>query len=133
MQVISDDGRVLLEDQSESALLPIFPRLTEITPADVVGPYEADSYISSSELLRLRDERLAQGEEVAKEDRARFPIPLSNLVARCCIDVSIGPNETEEAWQAAWDAVYERIMKESAAELAVRRDLRDKRVGVTIG
>lgn len=130
MPVISDDGRVLLEDTPEGVLPPVEAK--NITPADIVGPFEADTYISTFELWRLRNERLALGDDVAETDRARFPIPFLNLTAGWCIDVRVSPRAPKAEIEAAWNAAYERIMRQVAAELAVRRELRAKRVGIRL-
>lgn len=128
MAIISDDGRVLLDDDPRNYLE--FFGTKSVSIVDVVGPYEADSYITTFDLLRMRDERLRLGEDVAKEDRANFPIPLRNLTANWCIDVFPREHDTEEDIQAQWDAAYEHIMQQAAAELAVRRQLREKRIGI---
>jgi hypothetical protein len=130
MILISDDGKVLLDSGPGGAdSNPLqFPR--NISPDDVVGGYQADTFITILELLRFRDERLKLGEAVAQQDRANFHIPLANLTAGWCIDIFPHERETGEQLRATWNNADEQIMRRAAAELAIMRELRDKRIGI---
>ncbi len=118
--VPTDDGRELPLTSADGKLLPI-------SPEDIVGPYEARSTITFHEMRVMRSRRMEMGAATMLADLEALTVPTENLTVGWCIDV-FGAG-TEGYAQAVAD-YYDEIRHGEAAELAVRRELRAKGIGV---
>jgi len=117
----SDTGELLIP---EGADLSVATR--NVCASDIVGAYEADTWIDQSVLSDLVAARMANA-VLSKEDIEACNIPRAWLLFGCCIDVF---REEGEDWRTAYEAYVSRIFQREAAELSVLRQLRDRRIGV---
>lgn len=119
----TDDGRELPLTSADGKLLAI-------TPEDIVGPYEARSTVTFHRMRTLRNRRMEADAATVQADLDALKVPTENLTVGWCIDVfGVG----EGGFAKAVADYYAEIRRGEAAELAVRRELRSKGVGVRRG
>lgn len=124
----ADDGTELIAPLPAQSLPP-FPH--HIGPVDVVGSYEFDATIGWWELDDIIEARRTSATpERDAADLAALKVPNGYLFAGWCIDVFPEAGATDEEIAASWDAVYAGLRLKAARELAVRRELRARRIGV---
>jgi len=133
MALTSDDGRLLLEDDPPGLTSFLGWRDPKhIGPRDVVGHYEAETFISVQELSCLIDARRNCDAIIVSQDRADLEIPYENIIAGVHIYLPFGPSSPAELIWRYLDGIHENMIRAAAAELAVRRDLRNKRIGIKL-
>ncbi len=127
-ELVLSQKQILEEIPQEASACSVLKR---IEPADLIGTYEADSYLSTRDLARLCDTRLMLGEEVSRQDRELLSIPLRSLIAGRCFSVKLSPDLSKDEIDSAWEAACQKIIRQAAAEFAVRQELRAKRIGIS--
>jgi hypothetical protein len=126
MILISDNGKVLLDDELGGADYKA-EKPKRITLEDVVGHYEPQSYITDKDYQSLVCGREHADDETVRRDVAAFKIPWNNLMVGRRWGVF--PDEVQSFEEAIANVKVIRT-RMFAAELAVRRELRDKRIGI---
>jgi hypothetical protein len=127
MILLSDDGKVLLDSEPGGPDYNVRGPMRRIRASDICGEeYPADTFITGVEFSDLVRARMDASVEIQWQDRLAFKVPWEYLVG----GRGHAFPEPHQSQEEAEVDVRRWVRRHEAASLAVRRDLRARRIGI---